>query len=313
MRRSERFWPSSSTLATDAKYKVTVPGSITTVTANQRQGGSAWHLLKSVTLAANDNWQVDLSDQTSAAVAADAVAVVPTGTADSFTWTLPVPSRGSYQLYVTWSSASDRATDATYQINAASPGTVNIVVDQSRPNNGWRFMGNYTFDNTSTIVLSSSLTGSVSADAIRVVGTGANAGISFILSDHLGQPQKLTDSSGALTWDRTSTPFGETVSLTNPGNLVQPLRFPGQQLDATTSLSYNYFRDSDASLGRYIQSNPIGLGGGLNAYAYVEGNPVSSALRLNFGPRGGPLSKQQLGSGGFRSRSRLSVVRHQPG
>src|SRR5947207_15438042 len=37
---------------------------------------------------------------------------------------------------------------------------------------------------------------------------------------------------------------------------------------------YNYFRDYDASLGRYIESDPLGIDGGLNTYAYVGSNPL---------------------------------------
>ena len=53
------------------------------------------------------------------------------------------------------------------------------------------------------------------------------------------------------------------------------LRFPGQYTDKETGLSHNYFRDYDASVGRYAQSDPVGLNGGLNTYAYVESAPLT--------------------------------------
>ena len=70
---------------------------------------------------------------------------------------------------------------------------------------------------------------------------------------------------------RVSVKLGEVQSITNH------LRLPGQYEDSETGLYYNYFRDYDPTTGRFVESDPTGLFGGLNPYAYVSGNPTTYA------------------------------------
>ncbi len=95
----------------------------------------------------------------------------------------------------------------------------------------------------------------------------------FIHPDHLNTPQKATDASQALAWDAVLRPFGQTEQQTFPS--LTNLRFPGQYFDVEDGLHQNWFRDYDPSVGRYVESDPVGLNGGDNTYAYVEGNPVT--------------------------------------
>ena len=114
--------------------------------------------------------------------------------------------------------------------------------------------------------------GGVPIGYVDRLGASGASRLFFIHADHLARPQKITDASRTVVWDGVFAPFGEIHAIT--GSIVNVLMFPGQVYDPETSLSQNWHRDYDANIGRYLQSDPIGLEGGFNTYAYVGGNPT---------------------------------------
>ncbi|MGD9170253.1 MAG: RHS repeat-associated core domain-containing protein [Candidatus Thiodiazotropha sp.] len=126
----------------------------------------------------------------------------------------------------------------------------------------------------------------------------------YLHTDHLGAVVKATDSDQNLVWDAVRKPFGErTVTV---GQVEMPLGFPGQYYDEETNNYYNYFRDYDPAAGRYLQSDPIGLEGGLNTYAYVGGNPVRFIDFLGHAYSPGGEHGVPMGSMGQSSASAFS-------
>lgn len=107
------------------------------------------------------------------------------------------------------------------------------------------------------------------------------ASLYYIHADHLNTPRLITDENNNIVWRNlpTTEPFGNSPVEEDPsgtGNrFVFNLRFPGQYADRETNTHYNRFRDYDPQMGRYLQSDPIGLAGGINPYTYVNGNAVS--------------------------------------
>jgi RHS repeat-associated protein len=104
----------------------------------------------------------------------------------------------------------------------------------------------------------------------------------WIHTDRLGTPLAVTSSPAAgapqTIWRASYAPFGQAAVNADPDGDTVPftldLRFPGQVYDAESGQHYNFFRDYDPAMGRYLQSDPIGVAVGLNTFAYLSSNPV---------------------------------------
>ncbi len=130
--------------------------------------------------------------------------------------------------------------------------------------------------------------GATPVGVMKQTGSAGSSNIAVALynvySDHLMTPRVITrasDEAIVWRWD-TAEAFGATAANQNPnslGTFVFNQRFPGQMFDAETGLLQNWYREYDPRQGRYRQSDPIGLDGGINTYSYVEGNPISSVDR----------------------------------
>ena len=139
-----------------------------------------------------------------------------------------------------------------------------------------------------------------------------------VYADQIGTPRVITqatDNKMRWRWD-SAEPFGTTPAQENPaavGVFGYDPRFAGQMRDKETGLHYNWHRDYDAGVGRYVQSDPIGLAGGINTYAYVSGNPLSyidpdglveiyrgGGVTINAypGPQAGGIEHARWGPGG---------------
>ena len=149
---------------------------------------------------------------------------------------------------------------------------------------GGRLIGEYDFTTTPRVRQETVYLGDTPVAVLTQTVSGSPAVfttvVNYVYADHIDTPRVITQASDnrmRWRWDQAD-PFGTSAPNQNPASIgaftCNP-RFPGQFYDVESNLHCNYFRDYDPRIGRYTQSDPIGLAAGINTYAYVGGNPIS--------------------------------------
>jgi RHS repeat-associated protein len=137
-------------------------------------------------------------------------------------------------------------------------------------------------------------------EQFRRTDHGTNTSNDF-LTDALGSVLALTDGSGAVQTSYTYGPFGNTSQAGAAS--ANPVQYTGRENDGT-GLYYYRARYYDPKIQRFISSDPIGLAGGLNTYAYVENNPIAfidpHGLRYRTQPRNLPPQNSRTGGSNYK-------------
>ena len=107
-----------------------------------------------------------------------------------------------------------------------------------------------------------------------VASIDASSTVRWYATDHLGTPYLQTDAGGAVVWRAEYTPYGDIYGLRTGTAVHQPLRLPGQVTEDGSEIANNVFRWYRAGWGRFTQTDPIGLAGGMNTYRHADDNPT---------------------------------------
>ncbi|MFC0399144.1 RHS repeat-associated core domain-containing protein [Paraburkholderia rhizosphaerae] len=109
----------------------------------------------------------------------------------------------------------------------------------------------------------------VDAPLVQYEGAGTNAR-NWVYANQQGSVVALANGNGVTTGGQGYGPFGETS-----GTLASRFGYTGQQNLAPLGLYYYKARMYSPTLGRFLQTDPVGYSDDLNWYAYVGNNPVN--------------------------------------
>lgn len=117
-------------------------------------------------------------------------------------------------------------------------------------------------------------TGPPTHDSPEVVGTVLTR---YQLSNHLGSAiLELNDAAEAITYEEYY-PYGSTAYQVKNKVIdaaAKRYRYTGMERDEESGLNYHHARFLISWLGRWVSCDPIGVGDGVNIYAYAQSNPI---------------------------------------
>lgn len=173
------------------------------------------------------------------------------------------------------------------------------------------------YDNAGNLTQETIWFGGIPVATIRPNG-GGGVNLFYVHTDQLTTPRRVSrPSDNAIVWRWDSDPFGVTLANEDPDgdstSFAYGLRFPGQYRDAETGLNYNNLRNYDPSTARYIESDPIGIAGGLNTYRYAMAAPLGYYDFLGLEPECTPWRRIDQSTKQRESERRYAVGDEAPG
>lgn len=178
-------------------------------------------------------------------------------------------------------SATNGATTANYKYDAlgnrieksiAGNGTIKYLYD-----NNHQVLAEYDSNNT---CLRRYFYGE-GIDNILMMEDVVNNQYYYYHKDALGSISEITNSNGNLIEKYEYTPFGKTTIKDSNDNILTEsaignrFGFTGRELDCETGLYHYRARVFSPTLGRFLQTDPVGYQDDINLYRYVRNNPIN--------------------------------------
>ncbi|SIS00485.1 RHS repeat-associated core domain-containing protein [Micromonospora avicenniae] len=175
----------------------------------------------------------------------------PAGTGtNTFTWQLNVPQSGTYEVFTRYPKVTGAATDAKFTINHDG-GDTPKTVNQTASTGAWVSLGSYTFTegNSRKVTLTDQATGTVVADAVKLVrnnaGDADNEKIVYSYQyDPNGNLKTITDSSPGTridTYEITYTGLNQVEKVTenNAGTVKNTTTFTYNENSAPKTTTHD--------------------------------------------------------------------------